>query len=450
VFTIARRDRNEPLSLGEALEQGAKRRLLLNGKSHRAAVQIPAPSVMLDDGTVERRVRLVRPLERPSIAVEALQATAWRPTEPEAFAVAWEAEVAQLPEFRESTLHIVTGLLLPIWRQLPHDGGRVYRLQTDDGERVIGRQMSPAWVAAASARVPELSPDDAMAGLVGGRMVLHLADGLQLRRVRVMHAHRIELIGFTDTMRDRLTAVYLRNRGIADVGDLPALRFHPTCFYRGHEGAPRETSSALLAAVTDPEGVVTGVLRTWLARDGSGKAPLATPRLSMGRLLGHGVRLGDVQPAPAQAGVLAAGEGLETMLSLRVILPALPVVAALSATHLAGFIPPSGLRRLYIARDNDRVGRRAAEMLGARANAEGIEALVLTPHWDDFNTDLTTLGREALAASLRVQFTPEDVERFLVVDRRPDPRPRQRAPVPDPSSPSAAPGLQNGDGAGSG
>jgi predicted RNA methylase len=217
VFTIARRDRNEPLPLAYALEQGAKRgcRLLLNGKSHRAAVQVPAPSVMLDDGAVERRVRLVRPLERPSIAVEALKATAWRPTDPEAFAVAWEAEVAQLPEFRESTLHVVTGLLLPIWRQLPHDGGRVYRLQTDDGERVIGRQVSPTWVAAACATVPELSPEDAFAGLMSGRMVLHLADGMQLRRVRVMHAHRIELVGFTDAMRERLTAYGLFHEIIA-------------------------------------------------------------------------------------------------------------------------------------------------------------------------------------------------------------------------------------------
>jgi hypothetical protein len=247
-----------------------------------------------------------------------------------------------------------------------------------------------------------------------------------------------------------LAAVYLRSRGIVDLGDLPALRFHPTCFYRAHEGAPRETWPALLAAVTDGDGVITGVLRTWLARDGSGKAPIATPRRSMGRLLGHGVRLGDAQPAPAQAGVLAAGEGLETMLSLRVVLPTLPVVAALSATHLAAFVPPSGLRRLYIARDNDRVGRRAAEMLGARAHADGIEALVLTPHWDDFNTDLTTLGREALAASLRVQLVPEDVARFLIVDQRPGPAPRQRAPASGPSSPSAAPGLQNRDGAGSG
>ncbi len=241
-----------------------------------------------------------------------------------------------------------------------------------------------------------------------------------------------------------LAAIYLRHRGIAVAGDLSALRFHPTCFYRTHEGAPRETWPALLAAVTDPGGAMTGVLRTWLARDGSGKAALATPRRSLGHLLGHGVRFGQATD------VLAAGEGLETMLSLRVVLPALPIVAALSATHLAAFVPPSGLRRLYIARDGDRVGRRAAEMLGARAHAEGIEALVLTPHWDDFNTDLTTLGREALAASLRVQLTSEDVERFLIVDRRPGPRPRLRGPASGPSSPSAAPGLQGGDGAGSG
>jgi hypothetical protein len=241
-----------------------------------------------------------------------------------------------------------------------------------------------------------------------------------------------------------LAAIYLRHRGIAVAGDLPILRFHPTCFYRAHEGAPRESWPALLAAVTDADGAVTGVLRTWLARDGSGKAPIATPRRSMGRLLGHGVRLGDASD------ILAAGEGLETMLSLRVVLPALPIVAALSATHLAGFIPPPGLRRLYIARDNDRVGRRAAEMLGARVHAGGIEALVLTPQLDDFNTDLTTLGREALTASLRVQLAPDDAARFLTVDQRPGSAPRQRAPASGPSSPSAAPGLQDGEGAGSG
>jgi hypothetical protein len=80
---------------------------------------------------------------------------------------------------------------------------------------VIGRQVSPAWVAAACAAVPELTPEDAFTGLTGGRMVLHLADGLQLRRVRVMHVHRIELVGFTDAMRERLTAYGLFHEIIA-------------------------------------------------------------------------------------------------------------------------------------------------------------------------------------------------------------------------------------------
>ena len=51
-----------------------------------------------------------------------------------------------------------------------------------------------------------LTPDAAFAALTEGRTVLDLAEGLQLRRVRVMGAHRIELSGFTETMRDRLRA----------------------------------------------------------------------------------------------------------------------------------------------------------------------------------------------------------------------------------------------------
>jgi hypothetical protein len=234
---------------------------------------------------------------------------------------------------------------------------------------------------------------------------------------------------------------YLRRRGIAGVHGLDCLRFHPRCYYRAHDDAPRETWPALMAAVTDLDGAITGVLRTWLARDGSGKAPLATPRRAMGRLLGSGVRFGRATD------IMAAGEGLETMLSLRVVLPEMPMVSALSSAHLAALILPAGLRRLYIARDNDQAGHRAAEALGTRANADGIEDVVLTPRADDFNTDLCGFGPEALAASLRVELMPEDVERFLIGDQRPGSRPRQRTPVPAASSRSAAPGLQDGEGA---
>jgi hypothetical protein len=69
---------------------------------------------------------------------------------PRGFAAAWAAEIAQIPEFTDSTIHIVAGLLLPIWKRLPDESTRVYRLQTDDGERIIGRRVSPAWAANAS------------------------------------------------------------------------------------------------------------------------------------------------------------------------------------------------------------------------------------------------------------------------------------------------------------
>ena len=113
-----------------------------------------------------------------------------------------------MPEFTDSILHMVTGLLLPIWKRLPQDSSRVYRLQSDEGERIIGRRVSPAWAANASTSGvnSNITPDAAYAALLEGRTILDLAEGLQLRRVRVMGANRIELTGFTDAMRDRLRA----------------------------------------------------------------------------------------------------------------------------------------------------------------------------------------------------------------------------------------------------
>ena len=131
----------------------------------------------------------------------------WRDADRDAFAVAWNREVSQVPEFSVSTIHIVAGLLLPIWKRLPSESTRVYRLQTDAGERIIGRRVSPAWaVGALVTGAVTLTPDNAFAALLDGSTVLDLAEGLQLRRVRIMGAHRIELSGFTDTMRDRLRA----------------------------------------------------------------------------------------------------------------------------------------------------------------------------------------------------------------------------------------------------
>jgi hypothetical protein len=127
----------------------------------------------------------------------------------------------------------------------------------------------------------------------------------------------------------------------------------------------------------------------------------------MGHLLGHGVRFGAVDD------VMAAGEGIETMLSLRTILPTLPMVAALSANHLAALLLPSTLRRLYVVLDRDPAGYAAMVSLRRRTEAAGIQMLGLSPRFDDLNEDLRRLALEAFRASVHQQLVPQDVVRFM-------------------------------------
>ena len=206
-----------------------------------------------------------------------------------------------------------------------------------------------------------------------------------------------------------IVETYLRKRGITALHGTGSLRFHPRCYYRPDEHSPTETWPAMIASVTDLDGRITGVHRTWLSPEGSGKAPIDTPRRAMGELLGHAVRLCTAHD------VMAAGEGIETILSLRMALPGLPMAAALSAAHLAAILFPATLRRLYIARDDDPAGDGARDSLVERARDAGIEAIALSPTLGDFNEDLRTLGIGALRAANRQQLAPEDVARFLAL-----------------------------------
>ena len=217
MLTVARKDRIRPLSLVDALaivRAEPQSVLLVNTRSNRAAIQLPTASLMLDDGTVEHRVRLLRPTDELRFGLNALAETHWQPADRKLFCELWHTEVAAVPEFTTSTFHIVTGLLLPIWRRLPDHDCQVYRIQTDAGERIIGRHIAPTLVATMFRNmglddVPRLAPEDAWTGLVEGRVGLQLADGLILRRSRVMNDYRVELIGFNEAMVSRLKALGL-------------------------------------------------------------------------------------------------------------------------------------------------------------------------------------------------------------------------------------------------
>lgn len=216
------------------------------------------------------------------------------------------------------------------------------------------------------------------------------------------------LFAMSQPIGSTLVETYLRKRGITDLRGTGSLRFHPRCYWRPEDDAPTETWPAMIAAVTNLRGRITGAHRTWLARNGSDKAPIDPPRKAMGELLGHAVRFGDTED------VLAAGEGIETVLSVRQVVPSLPVAVALSAAHLAAILFPATLRRLYIIRDNDLAGDGARDSLIERAASVGIEAIVLSPKLGDFNEDLRHLGIDALRANIRVQLAPEDVARFMM------------------------------------
>jgi Toprim domain len=196
-------------------------------------------------------------------------------------------------------------------------------------------------------------------------------------------------------------------RGITGRLDWPALRFHPSVYYRATEHARREIWPALLAAVTNDDGAITAVQRTWLDPQRPAKAPLADPRRALGHLLGNGVRFG------VATDIVAAGEGIETMLALKDVVPLLPMIAGLSANHLAALDLPPALRRLYVARDNDAAGLRAANRLYERGSAAGIDVRELVPVHGDFNLDLWRLGAAAMLAHVAPHLDPSDRDRFV-------------------------------------
>ena len=208
---IRRRDRLNPLTAEEALRMrsealaaGRSARLVANPRSGRAALVVPAPARMLDDGGVEDRVRLVRPAGRDTMAGEALAASSWQEAEPSHWRALWEAEREALPTHAESRLWLVSGLLLPLWDRLPTDSVRVRTLTTDAGERLIGRTLGAAQAQALRTALGlgggvALTAGEVHEAVIGGGTAFPLANGWRLARRRAMGALRLEVEGPADT-----------------------------------------------------------------------------------------------------------------------------------------------------------------------------------------------------------------------------------------------------------
>lgn len=217
LLTISQRQRIQIRSMDEvqAWLTDEACSMIVNDVSGRAAIMTPTASLLAPDGTMTERVKLIRPAAADYLTKAQLAESSWRLATAAEFTTLWRKEVDTLPETLTSDLHIVTGLLLPIWRKLPSDLMRVYRLTTDDGEQIIGRQVSPAWVREHQHQATDVDPDQAWADVRAGNVNLVLADGHQLRRARQMGSLRLELSGWSDQHLASLKALGLTTEIVA-------------------------------------------------------------------------------------------------------------------------------------------------------------------------------------------------------------------------------------------
>lgn len=206
-------------------------------------------------------------------------------------------------------------------------------------------------------------------------------------------------LGAQTALRDTPVAAYLAARGIdLDViGRQPrALRYAPAHYC--HEAS--EKLPAMLAAITDAEGVHVATHQTWLAQDAAGvwrKAPVPTPKKIRGPFRGGSIRLSrgesgrPLKDADADETVVI-GEGIETCLSVVIACPEMRVLAAGSLGNMGSILLPPQVRSVLLLADNDdkaeaRRGLRRAVDIHLAAGRE--VRVARSPKGKDFNDAIT-------------------------------------------------------------
>lgn len=184
--------------------------------------------------------------------------------------------------------------------------------------------------------------------------------------------------------RGTLVETYLQSRGL-QLSDCAGLRFHPNLRHLSGEYWP-----AMVALVSDAiTNAPMAVHRTWLTKDGTGKAPVHPPRGMMGPCSGGVVRLAE----PGRS--LLIGEGIETCLSAA-LATGLPAWAAMSASGLRSVDLPEEIRSVTVLADGDVAGEGAARASAERwAREDRRVGIAHCPSGMDFNDVLLAQSPEA-------------------------------------------------------
>jgi DNA primase len=177
---------------------------------------------------------------------------------------------------------------------------------------------------------------------------------------------------------------YCRSRGIT--APLPAsIRFgHVPAWRDEATGRWGRSFPAMLCAVMDGAGELTGLQRIFLRPDGGGKADMRKPKRSLGRVRGGALRLGPV------ASHIIVCEGPEDGLSLMQELPGESVWVALGTAMMPDMDLPAEVRTVTLAGDNNPAGRAAVAKAAEALMLRGLTVRTMwpVPGFSDFNDQL--------------------------------------------------------------
>ena len=170
-----------------------------NAASGKVALISKRPHQVLDDDALAEIRETRRPTGRGSMTEDAFASSHWEPVDEATFVRLWDAEADALPRVETHRLVLLTGLLLPIWRDIPSDSERIWRVTPEDGVSRIGRAISPeqAIVLAGKFRGDGVAtPEELAAAAMAGDGAVDLGRGLTLRARRVAGARRLEVEGW--------------------------------------------------------------------------------------------------------------------------------------------------------------------------------------------------------------------------------------------------------------
>lgn len=213
ILRLETEERYKPIALERAAQMlGDDARPIVNRKSGKAAIRCNTYSLTDDDGEIVYRYELIRPTRTERMRQDLLIETMWEEADEDEWAALWAAEVAEMTgKTRTSTLYLVTGLLLPVWDRLPDDHVQVWRLNTDDGQSLLGR-IVPAPLVAKLADAFGIAATITVSGAETSDHVLSSGEiatigAYRLKRSLVGGQQRLELLDWPHTRLAELKAV---------------------------------------------------------------------------------------------------------------------------------------------------------------------------------------------------------------------------------------------------